>query len=62
MKRNPTWVGRRKTGLDVKRREKLLESPNADAVIGPTTRSAKNAEGVASALMGCSAVLVNDAV
>lgn len=62
MKRNPTWVGKRKTGLDVKRRERLFESPNVDAVIGPTMRTAKNAEGVASARMGCNAVLENDAV
>ena len=51
-----------KMGLDVKRRERLLESPKADAVMGPARRNASSAVGVASTRIGRRADRVNDTV
>ena len=58
IKKYPRWVGKRNIGLDVKRRERELDSPNADAVRGPARMDVRRAEGVARARMGWSAVRV----
>jgi hypothetical protein len=60
--RNPRLDGRRKVGLDAKRRERELENPTAAAVMGPVRRNNRNADGVTIPRIGRSAARVNDAV
>lgn len=45
--------------MDVKSREREFESPNAEAVSGPTRRNPSRADGVASARIDWSAFRVN---
>lgn len=52
IKKNPRCAGKRKTGLDVKRRDREFASPNAEAVRGPVSVKVRNVDGVARARMG----------